>query len=66
MVIGVLLIAACPSGGFSNVLVLIARADLPLSVLLTAVSSLLACATVPLLFKAFAFVWRRRSKLAQP
>lgn len=53
---GILLIAACPSGGFSNVLVLMARANLPLSIVLTAVSSLLAFATVPLLIAAFAFI----------
>ena len=51
--IGILLIAACPSGGFSNVMVLIAGANLPLSVMLTAVSSLLAFFTVPLLFWLF-------------
>ena len=51
--IGVLLIAACPSGGFSNVLVLIARANLPLSVVLTTISSLLSFFTVPLLFWLF-------------
>jgi len=53
---GILLIAACPSGGFSNVLVLMARANLPLSIVLTAVSSLLAFVTVPLLIAAFAFI----------
>jgi BASS family bile acid:Na+ symporter len=51
--IGILLIAACPSGGFSNVLVLIARANLPLSVVLTAISSLLSFFTVPLFFWLF-------------
>lgn len=51
--IGVLLIAACPSGGFSNVLALIARANLPLSVMLTAISSLLSFVTVPLLISGF-------------
>lgn len=51
--IGILLVAACPSGGFSNVLVLIAGTNLPLSVALTAISSLLAFFTVPLLFWLF-------------
>ena len=51
--IGILLIAACPSGGFSNVLVLVAGANLPLSVVLTAVSSLLSFFTVPVLFWLF-------------
>ncbi|MDA0979631.1 MAG: bile acid:sodium symporter, partial [Proteobacteria bacterium] len=53
LVLGVLLVAACPSGGFSNMLVLIARADLALSVLLTSVSSLLSFITVPVLFASF-------------
>ena len=52
-VIGVLLIAACPSGGFSNILTMIAGANLPLSVVLTAVSSVLSFASVPLLLGGF-------------
>lgn len=54
--LGMLLVAACPSGGFSNMLVLLARADLALSVLLTAVSSVLSFASVPLFFWLFGFV----------
>ena len=54
--IGILLIAACPSGGFSNVLALIARVNLPLSVLLTCISSVLSFITVPLLMGVFAFM----------
>lgn len=53
LLLGILLVAACPSGGFSNMLVLIARADIALSVLLTAVSTLLSFATVPLFFWIF-------------
>jgi len=53
---GILLIAACPSGGFSNVLVMIARANLPLSVALTAISSLFAFVSVPLLVAGSAFL----------
>ncbi len=48
-----LLIAACPSGGFSNVLTMIARANLPLSIVLTAISSILSFITVPLLLGSF-------------
>ncbi|MEQ8690288.1 MAG: bile acid:sodium symporter [Pseudomonadales bacterium] len=55
-VIGVLLIAACPSGGFSNILTMMARANLPLSIVLTAVSSILSFATVPLLLGGFGFL----------
>lgn len=53
-IIGMLLIAACPSGGFSNVMALMARVNLPLSVALTTVSSLLSFVTVPLLMTVFA------------
>jgi BASS family bile acid:Na+ symporter len=53
LLIGILLIAACPSGGFSNMLVLLARADIALSVLLTAVSTMLSFITVPLFFWLF-------------
>ena len=54
-VLGVLLVAACPSGGFSNILTSMARANLTLSVVLTAISSLLSFATVPLLLSSFGF-----------
>jgi len=54
--IGMLLIAACPSGGFSNVMALIARVNLPLSVLLTSISSILSFATVPLMMGLFSFL----------
>ncbi len=54
IVLGMLLIAACPSGGFSNVLTLMAGANLPLSVTLTAVSSLFSFLSVPLLLALFA------------
>jgi BASS family bile acid:Na+ symporter len=52
-VMGILLIAACPSGGFSNVLALMAKVNLPLSVMLTVVSSLGSFLTVPLLMGGF-------------
>lgn len=55
ILLGIILLAACPSGGFSNLLVLLARADLALSVLLTAVSSVLSFVTVPLIFFAFSY-----------
>ena len=53
-VMGMFLIAACPSGGFSNILAMIAKVNLPLSVTLTAVSSLASVFTVPLLIAGFA------------
>jgi BASS family bile acid:Na+ symporter len=43
-----LLTAACPGGGMSNIYVYLARANTALSVTLTAVSSLIAVVTMPL------------------
>jgi bile acid:Na+ symporter, BASS family len=48
-----LLIAACPGGGMSNVYVYLARANTALSVTLTAVSCLLAVFTLPLVMGAY-------------
>lgn len=45
---GVLLVAACPNGGMANVYSYLARANVALSVTLTAVSSLAAFLTTPL------------------
>ena len=45
---GILILAVCPGGVVSNSVVFLARADVALSVTLTAVSSLLALLTVPL------------------
>ena len=45
---GVLLVAACPSGGMANVYTYFARANVALSVTLTAVSCLAAVLTTPL------------------
>jgi BASS family bile acid:Na+ symporter len=55
-IIGMLLIAACPSGGFSNILALMAGVNLPLSVVLTAVSSVLSFISVPLLMGGFSLL----------
>ena len=51
---GMLLVAVCPSGSLSNVYTYLARANVALSVTLTAVSSLLALGSMPLL-TAFGF-----------
>ncbi len=47
--IGIMLIALTPGGAVSNLFTLLARGDLALSVTLTAISSLLAVFTIPLL-----------------
>lgn len=44
---GLLIVAACPIGGISNVYSLLARADTALSVTLTALSCLLSVVTIP-------------------
>jgi BASS family bile acid:Na+ symporter len=49
---GVMIIAACPGGAVSNLISFLARADLALSITLTACSSLLAPFTVPLVINA--------------
>jgi BASS family bile acid:Na+ symporter len=61
-----LLIAACPGGGMSNVYVYIARANTALSVTLTAVSCLAAIVTMPAVFAAYQFVSGRAAEFALP
>lgn len=51
--VGLAIVAACPSGGFSNVLTLLGRGDLALSISLTTMSSVLAILTLPIML-AFA------------
>ena len=57
---GLLLVAVCPIGGISNTYSYLARAATALSVTLTALSCLLAVATVPLLTRFFETVLGRR------
>jgi bile acid:Na+ symporter, BASS family len=61
-----LLVAACPGGGMSNVYVYLARANTALSVALTAFSSLLAIATIPLITEAYALILGRAPGFALP
>ena len=64
---GMLLVAVCPSGSLSNVYTYLARANVALSVTLTAVSSLLALASMPLLTAAgFALFLDRHDALNVP
>ena len=50
--IGLIILSACPGGVTSNAIVFVARADLALSVTLTALSSTLTTVTVPLIVSA--------------
>jgi BASS family bile acid:Na+ symporter len=46
--VGLILVACCPGGTASNVIAYLARADVPLSVTMTSVSTVLAAAATPL------------------
>lgn len=61
-----LLVAAAPGGGMSNVYVYLARANTALSVTLTATSCVAALLTMPVLFAAYDLVIGRRSDFALP
>lgn len=50
--IGLRLVACCPGGTASNVVTFLARADVPLSVMMTTASTLLATVTTPVLTAA--------------
>lgn len=52
LVMGLLLLACCPGGATSNLVTYLARADAALSVTITAVNSLAAALTTPLVFWA--------------
>jgi len=47
--VGLMILAACPGGAISNLICFLAKADLALSVSLTAVSSLISVFTIPLI-----------------
>lgn len=54
LALGMILVAACPGGNFSNIMTFIARGNLAVSVSMTAVVSLLAVVTTPVLFAFYA------------
>ncbi|SHE67931.1 bile acid:Na+ symporter, BASS family [Seinonella peptonophila] len=55
--IGVILVGCCPSGTASNVMVFLARGDVPLAVSIASVSTLLAPIVTPLLILLLASKW---------
>lgn len=61
-----LLVAACPGGGMSNVYVYLARANTALSVTLTAVSCLTAIVTMPAIFAVYQRVTGSAAGFALP
>jgi BASS family bile acid:Na+ symporter len=54
LALGMILVACCPGGNFSNIVAFLARANLAVSVSMTAVSSVLAIFTTPILFSFYA------------
>ena len=54
LAVGLILVSCCPGGTASNVVVFLARADVALSVSMTAVSTLLAVVLTPLLTEFYA------------
>jgi len=54
LALGMMLVAACPGGNFSNIMTFIARGNLAVSVSMTAVVSMLAVITTPALFAFYA------------
>ncbi len=52
--VGLILVASCPGGTASNVIAYLARADVPLSVTMTSVSTIIAIGATPLLTLFFA------------
>jgi len=57
---GMILLASAPGGGISNYYTYLARANVALSVVLTAISCLAAALTMPLLLRAFESVLAKR------
>ena len=47
--IGLMMLVACPGGTSSNIIALLAKGDLPLSISLTAINSLITIFTIPLI-----------------
>lgn len=56
LALGMMLVAACPGGAFSNVLAWIARGSVAVSVSMTAVSSLAATVLTPLNFALYGYL----------
>ena len=66
LAVGVLLVSACPGGALSNFYCYLGRLNVPLSVMLTAVSSLLSFAALPLVLELTLPAVSSNSDLAIP
>ncbi|MAY40571.1 MULTISPECIES: bile acid:sodium symporter family protein [Spongiibacter] len=56
LALGMILIASCPGGTFSNIMTWIGRASVPVSISMTAVSSLAAIVMTPLNFALYGYL----------
>lgn len=56
LALGMMLVAACPGGSFSNIMTWMARGNVAVSVSMTAISSLLASVLTPLNFAFYAWL----------
>lgn len=65
LALGMFLVAACPGGNISNFMTTHAKADIPLSVTLTACSSALSVVLTPLNFVAYASLYPPTQELLQ-
>ncbi|MCM2676909.1 bile acid:sodium symporter family protein [Alkalicoccobacillus plakortidis] len=57
LAVGIILVGACPGGTASNVMVFLAKGDLPLSVAMTSISTLLAPIMTPTIMFVLASQW---------
>ncbi|MDQ0208436.1 bile acid:sodium symporter family protein [Alkalicoccobacillus murimartini] len=57
LAVGVILVGACPGGTASNVMVFLAKGDLPLSVAMTSISTILAPIMTPTIMYILASQW---------
>jgi BASS family bile acid:Na+ symporter len=65
--IGMMMLVACPGGTSSNIIALLAKGDLPLSISLTAINSLVTIFTIPLIINfSFAYFGNEMESIKPP
>lgn len=65
--IGMMMLVACPGGTSSNIIALLAKGDLPLSISLTAINSLVTIFTIPLIINfSFAYFGNEMESIQPP
>ncbi len=66
LAVGVMIIAACPGGPTSNLITHLAKGDIALSISLTAISSIVTVATIPLIINYSIFFFGEEGSVALP